>query len=252
MDFDDLVAEGVSVPVDGWDFSWFEGRATEGRTSWHYAERVAQRLADASSSLDIETGGGEVYAWSLAHAARRPTRVAATESWPPNHAIAQANLEPFGGAVLELANDAPLPFADGSFDLVTSRHPVLTPWAEISRVLRPGGIFLSQQIVHGTNRDLYEFMMGPQWVDPVDALEHLWHGAASGGLEVIDLREEAPLLEFFDVAAIVVFLRKVIWTVPNFSVEKYRDRLLAMHEQIQKNGSFISRGGRALVEARKI
>ncbi|EPD91065.1 hypothetical protein HMPREF1486_05452 [Streptomyces sp. HPH0547] len=27
--FDDLVAEAASVSVDGWDFSWLEGRATE-------------------------------------------------------------------------------------------------------------------------------------------------------------------------------------------------------------------------------
>lgn len=25
--FEALVAEGADVPVDGWDFSWFEGRA---------------------------------------------------------------------------------------------------------------------------------------------------------------------------------------------------------------------------------
>jgi hypothetical protein len=24
--FEELVAEGASVPVEGWDFSWFEGR----------------------------------------------------------------------------------------------------------------------------------------------------------------------------------------------------------------------------------
>ena len=29
--FDDLVAEGAAVPLQGWDFSWFEGRATEER-----------------------------------------------------------------------------------------------------------------------------------------------------------------------------------------------------------------------------
>ena len=251
MDFESLLAEGLAVLVDGWDFSWFDGRATEQRTTWHYAERCAAALPGASASLDIETGGGEVYAWSLAHAGSAPELVTATESWPPNLAIAQATLSPFGGTVLELPNDAPLPFSDGSFDLVTSRHPVLTPWAEISRVLRPGGVFLSQQIVHGTNRDLYEFMMGPQWVDPIDALDRLRTGAEENGLEVLDLREETPLLEFFDVAAVIVFLRKVIWTVPGFTVEKYRERLLAMHEHIEREGSFVSRGGRALVEARK-
>jgi hypothetical protein len=39
--FDDLVAEGDSVPTAGWDFSWFEGRASEQRPSWGYATLLA-------------------------------------------------------------------------------------------------------------------------------------------------------------------------------------------------------------------
>jgi hypothetical protein len=27
--FEDLVAEAVAAPVEGWDFSWLDGRATE-------------------------------------------------------------------------------------------------------------------------------------------------------------------------------------------------------------------------------
>lgn len=249
--FDDLVAEGLAAPVDGWDFSWFEGRATEERTSWGYASRVADRLGGVDASLDIETGGGEVYSFALDRAARVPDEVRATESWPPNLAIARDNLRTFGGTVEELAEDAPLPFGDGSFGLVVSRHPTTTQWTEIARVLRPGGTFLSQQIVHGTNRDLYEFMMGPQWVDPVSFEQQMRCGAGSAGLEIVDLRHESPPLEFFDVASVIVFLRKVIWTVPDFSVDKYRDRLLAMHALIEREGKFVSRGQRGLVEARK-
>jgi hypothetical protein len=34
--FDDLVAEAEAASVDGWDFSWLAGRATEQRPSWGY------------------------------------------------------------------------------------------------------------------------------------------------------------------------------------------------------------------------
>jgi hypothetical protein len=37
--FERLLAEGGSVPLAGWDFSWFEGRATEERPRWAYAQR---------------------------------------------------------------------------------------------------------------------------------------------------------------------------------------------------------------------
>ena len=65
--FDDLLAEGSAVPVDGWDFSWFEGRATEERPPWGYARILAVRmgaLADVpgAAALDLQTGGGEVLA----------------------------------------------------------------------------------------------------------------------------------------------------------------------------------------------
>ena len=35
-DFEELVAEAVAEPTEGWDFSWFVGRATEQRPSWGY------------------------------------------------------------------------------------------------------------------------------------------------------------------------------------------------------------------------
>ena len=60
--FEELLAEGEAVPVEGWDFSWFEGRATEGRPSWGYSRLLAERMAGAAAALDIQTGGGEVLA----------------------------------------------------------------------------------------------------------------------------------------------------------------------------------------------
>jgi hypothetical protein len=42
-------------------------------------------------------------------------------------------------------------------------------------------------------------------------------GAEAAGLEVVDLRQEALRMEFHDIAAVVAFLRKVIWTVPGFT-----------------------------------
>ncbi|HZC93833.1 MAG TPA: SAM-dependent methyltransferase, partial [Mycobacterium sp.] len=57
--------------------------------------------------------------------------------------------------------------------------------------------------------------------------------------------------EFFDIGAVIYFLRKVIWTVPDFSVDRYRERLREMHDQIEANGPFVAHATRLLVEARK-
>jgi hypothetical protein len=71
------------------------------------------------------------------------------------------------------------------------------------------------------------------------------------GLEVLSAQEESLPVEFFDVGAVVFFLRKVVWTVPDFSTDKYRERLQLMHNHIEANGSFVSHSQRYLIEARK-
>jgi SAM-dependent methyltransferase len=241
--FEELVAEGASVPLEGWDFSWFSGRATEERPPWGYASLIASRLAEVSSALDLQTGGGEV----TASAAVLPPLMAATESWPPNALVASRNL-PF---VVQAPDDGPLPFRASVFDLVISRHPVVTPWAEIARVLVPGGTYFSQQIGAGTNRELTDFMMGPQPVGDARDTSRARVEAEAAGLEVLRLEPVALRVAFFDVGAVVHFLRKVLWTVPGFTVERYRDRLLDMHENIQEHGEFACTSTRFLIEARK-
>jgi hypothetical protein len=68
---------------------------------------------------------------------------------------------------------------------------------------------------------------------------------------VVDLKEQALRVLFNDVAAVVYFLRKVLWTVPGFTVDGYRDRLALLHDRIQSEGPFVAHSRRVLIEARK-
>jgi SAM-dependent methyltransferase len=252
MTFEELVADGAAAPVDGWDFSWFEGRATEERPPWGYARQVADRMAQVGvgAALDVETGGGEVLAEAAGNG-RAPGLLVATESWPPNVAVARDRLRPLGAEVVAVADSPTLPFVDGAFELVVSRHPVVVVWDEIARVLRPGGTYFSQQIGSGTNRELTEFFLGPQPVSQRRSAASARAAAAAAGLDVVDLRECALRVEFFDVGAVVYFLRKVLWTVPGFAPGMYADRLRALHERIERDGTFTSTARRLLVEARR-
>jgi SAM-dependent methyltransferase len=245
--FEELVAEGESVPVEGWDFAWFEGRATEERPSWGYARMMAKRMADVSSALDIQTGGGEV----LAEIQHPPGLLAATESWPPNLAVAARHLGPLGASVLAVGDDGDLPFADASFDLVVSRHPTVTRWDEVGRVLIPDGTYLAQHVGAGTVHELTDFMMGPQQVNEARRTERAVAAAEAAGLVVVDLRHESLRTVFYDIGAVVHFLRKVIWIVPGFTVDDYRQRLAELHERIVTEGSFVAHAQRFLIEARR-
>lgn len=45
----------------------------------------------------------------------------------------------------------------------------------------------------------------------------------------------------------------LVWTVPDFTVDAYADRLRALHGQIEKTGPFVgvTTSARLLIEARK-
>lgn len=251
--FEELVGDGARQATEGWDFSWFEGRATEERAPWGYHALARERLEASASALDVQTGGGEVFAEALGGAASVPARIAASEEWPPNLAIARERLAPFGGQVEQVLATEPLPFADGVFDLVLTRHPTQLDWREIARVLAPAGTFLGQLIGWGTNRKLYEFFLGAQGDAHEDAGHEavLRHRVAEAGLTLTRIDEAITKVEFFDVGAVVYFLRKVLWTVPGFTATKYRPELERMHALIEANGSFVSYSRRFLVEATK-
>ena len=246
-EFEDLVDEADAADVSGWGFGWLDGRATEQRPSWGYQKLMMARLATVSSALDIQTGGGEV----LDGASRFPPTMAATESWPPNLALATRRLHPRGVVVVADPDEPPLPFANHAFELVISRHPATIWWSEIARVLCPGGTYLAQHVGPESLVELYEWFLGPQRLAGLHSRhpdrEIAMAGAA--GLRVITARMERLRVEFFDVGAVVYFLRKVIWTVPGFNSEQYLDRLRALHEQICRDGSFVTYSTRVLFEA---
>lgn len=244
--FEQLVAEADAADVSGWDFSWLDGRATEQRPSWGYQRLLAGRLATATAALDLETGGGEV----LAGAPAFPPAMAATESWPPNLALATRRLHPRGVVVVAHPDEPPLPFADDAFDLVTSRHPVGTWWDEVARVLRPGGSYLAQHVGPGSAREVCEFFLGPQPGPGGREPARERARAEAAGLQVVGQRLERLRMEFFDVGAVVYFLRRVVWIVPGFTVEGHRQRLLDLHRRIDADGVFVAHSTRVLVEAR--
>jgi len=245
--FTRLLAEGQSAPIHGWGFEWFGGRATEERPSWRYLARMSSRMAQVESALDLQTGGGEV----LAEIDRPPGLLVATEGWPPNVPLAKRNLGGIGAVVVQAPDAGPLPFRDTSFNLVVARHPTVTPWAEIARVLSGRGTFLSQQIGAASLRELTEALMGSQPASDRRSSRRAVEQATAAGLEVTDLQEARLRTVFYDIAAVVAFLRKVVWIVPGFEVDAYRDSLRRLHERIETEGQFTAHATRFLIEARK-
>ncbi|MEU4420159.1 methyltransferase domain-containing protein [Actinoplanes sp. NPDC024001] len=244
--FQDLIDEAANADVSGWDFSWLDGRATEERPPWGYAKLLADRLSRAEYALDLDTGGGEI----IAEAPALPPRMVVTEGWPPNAERARRLLGPRNVEVVEVEQGARLPFADGTFDLVTSRHPVAPPWTEIARVLQGGGTYFAQHVGPASAYELIEVFLGPLSRENLDRHPDGEVAAAqAAGLEIVDLRTARCRMEFRDVGAIVYILRKCVWWVPDFSVGRYRDHLERLDRRIRADGPFVAHSTRTLIEA---
>jgi SAM-dependent methyltransferase len=246
--FDELVAEAAAAEVDGWGFDWLAGRATEERPPWGYARLLAQRLPRVRSALDIDTGGGEV----IAEMPALPSRMCVTESWAPNAHRAADLLTPRGIEVVPTRAGDPLPFPEGTFDLVVSRHPVNRNWQEIARVLVDGGHYLGQHVGPDSAGELIDYFSGPQpGGRTARHPEREIEAARGSGLEVVGLRTARCRMEFFDVGAIVYILRKCVWWVPDFGVERYADTLRRIDAHIRAAGAFVAHSTRHLIELRR-
>lgn len=213
---------------------------------------LGSELAGADSALDIDTGGGEVVAEALHEAADLPSRMVATEAWPPHVLRARDRLGPCGGVVVGARSDA-LPFADREFGLVTSRHPVRPHWDEIARVLRPGGRYVAQHVGPESAFELIEQFVGPL----PDTARRGRHPeletarARAAGLVVEDLRTARLRMEFFDIGAIVWILRKCVWWVPDFTVERHAATLRRLDAQLRSGLPVVAHSSRHLVVARR-
>jgi SAM-dependent methyltransferase len=244
--YEELVAEAVAAPFQGWDFSWLRGRSDQAEPSWSYDDRARRLVAAAKALLDVCTGGGEL----LAGFAPLPEHSVATESWPPNIPIARRRLAPLGVEVRVPDGDE-LPARDGEFDLVLNRHGA-APHPEIARVLRHGGTYLVQGVGADNLADLNRALGAPRGdYAQTSTLAATTEELRAAGLEVVDGHEETPEHVIHDIGALVYFLKAVSWQVPGFDVDRYDAALRQLDATMRAEGGVVFHDHRFFVEARK-
>lgn len=235
-------------PFGGWDFSHLDGRWEEETLPWDYDAIVRRHLRPEHVILDMDTGGGE-YLLSLRHPYEQ---TAATESYPPNFELCQNELEPLGVTIARCAPERErLPFENSSFDIVMNRHGAYRA-QEIMRVLKPGGVFITEQ-VGGRNNMLLSTRLLPDYAPlyPAHDLAHERARFEAAGFELLETKEYFPNVRFFDIGALVYFARIIQWEFPGFSVDACRAELLSLQREIQERGEVKSLEHRFLIVARK-
>jgi SAM-dependent methyltransferase len=245
--FDKYILDALSLPFSGWDFSFMHDRWRQDRPTWDYPTLARGRMVGIQRLLDQDTGGGEL----LSSLAPLPIFTFATESYPPNIPVAWERLKPLGVHLISQYRQDVLPIGDDSLDLVLNRHGSYVA-TELRRMLKPGGVFLTQQVGGRDNLRLNELLQDVVEYPYRDwTLEHMVAELRHAGMEIVQAQECFPENVFRDVGAVVFYLRIISWQVADFSVEKYRHKLYAIHQRIQREGGLVTHSHRVLVEARK-
>ncbi len=230
----------------GWDFSYIEKRSFEEPLPWDYKEKVLQYIRPTQRLLDMETGGGEFLS-SLRHPYKNTY---ATENWEPNYRLLMDTLAKQGITIVRQEEDGTLPFERDFFDIVLNRHGSFRV-AELGRVLKPGGLFITEQVGGENNRALSDRLIEgfvPPY--PENTLYRVRAQFEEAGFSIVSCGEYFPVLRFFDVGALVWFAKVIQWEFPGFSVETCLDKLLVLQREVEENGFVESREHRFYIIVR--
>lgn len=235
--------------IKGWDFSEIAGKWDDGddMLPWDFAALVQQYRCDDLHLLDMDTGGGE-FLLSLKHPYER---TAATEGWAPNIALCKERLLPLGIDFRAMTDPKGMPFDDASFDLVLNRHGAYDA-AELWRVLKPGGIFLTQQVGAENDRELVTRLLpDAEPPFPEQQLEIQLARFREAGFEILEKDEAYRPIRFYDTAALIWFAKVIEWEFTGFSVDRCFPQLVKTEAEIREKGAVCGRIHRYYFAARK-
>ncbi|MFX1500361.1 MAG: class I SAM-dependent methyltransferase [Promethearchaeota archaeon] len=248
--FNFLVSEAAH-PFSGWDFSYIRDRIVSAPLTWSYTSMLLPLMRKVDSLLDMGTGGGEF----LSSLLPLPKHTCATENYKLILAIAKNKLEPLGVRVFYCTDDQHLPFKDEEFDLIINRHEFYSE-IEVYRILKPNGIFITQQVGEKNDSRLRFILTGSEESENEIEwnLDYAANKLENTGFEILEKQENITPTRIFDVGAIVYYFNAVSWELPGFSIENYYDKLLEIHAYINENGylELDSNNHRFIIKAMKL
>lgn len=213
-------------------FIYGKGRYKSCEPPWDYIALAKERIEKAVSVLDMATGGGEVLTKVLSFF--RPEEIVAIEGHKPNVAVAREKLKDFKVDVIFANETKKVPFKDGEFDLVLNRHGGFNV-LELARILKPGGVFFTQQVDGQNWSDLMqEFGEKPKW--PLHTLKYVSKILKDDRFEIKRGEEYEGKTVFKDVGALVYILKAIPWVVDDFTVEKYSAVLKRLNQKVETDG----------------
>ena len=234
--------------IHGWDFSYIHGRyEEENDLPWNYGDVVKKHLKPEYRLLDLDTGGGE-FLLSLNHPL---SNMSATEAYPPNVLLCQKTLIPRGIEFREADASGVLPFESEVFDVVINRHGNFNV-AELYRVLKSNGVFVTEQVGAENDRALVDLVLpGTEIPFPNQYLNKTLELFTKAGFSILQSQEAFRPIKFYDVGALVWFAHIIEWEFPGFTVEKCLTELYCAQKELEEKGCIEGQIHRFLLVAKK-
>ena len=240
--------EEKNAHIQGWDFSHIYGRyEEENDLPWDYKNIIKQYLKTEYKLLDIDTGGGE-FLLTLEHPFKNTS---VTENYLPNVEFCKKNLVPLGINLYEIDGDSLLPFKDNEFDIVINKHGSFNV-SELFRILKTGGIFITQQVGAENDKELIELLLPQTELSFSDSyLKNISKKFKETGFKILHEQEAFRPIKFYDVGALVWYAHIIEWEFPNFSVSNCLENLFKAQEILERQGVVEGKIHRFLIVAQK-
>lgn len=201
---------------NGWDFSKLK-YVTEG-VMWDFYEEVIERCKPSGVLLDIGTGGGE----NILKIAPAVSCIIGIDNSSGMIETARSNLEKAQVSNVQFfkMESEDLTFPNSFFDIVSSCHAPFVG-AEVARVIRKDGIFLTQQVSEHDKLNLKEAFGRGQCLGEKDGTlkeKYVRELKCAGFSDVQILEYDA--IDYYQTTEDLVFLLTHTPIIPRFGEEK--------------------------------
>lgn len=232
-----------SIAFEGWDFSYMKNRWEQECLPWSYSNLVREYLSNEMNLLDMGTGGGEL----LLTFNHPYSKTSVTEGWLSNYHLLQKKLQPKGVTIAFVDETDQLTFPNDSFDIVLNSHASYD-LKEVRRVLKTGGVFITQQVGDQNGQILSEKLctnVRPKIKDW--SLEVVQKELVKENFDIIFANEFFPYQHFHDMEGLIYYVQRILWEYPEFTVETHFNQLIEIQKELVNKGFVYNRQHRFIV-----
>ena len=231
----------------GWDFS--QVRVVEEGPRIDYSKVVEFHLRRNKTLLDIGTGGGE----RLEAFAPKVREAIGTDI---DRKMIKTAAEDLGKSSLHnvnliLCDSERIPIAGSHIDIVIDRYAPFNA-KEVSRILKPGGTFITQQVSEGDKGNFKEiFQRGQSYGEKSGTLKKRYlMELREAGIRIIEERT-VNTTEYYESMDDVIFLLANTPIIPDFDFKKEQDKLEKIEEKFKNNKGIRTNSERFLIVGSK-